>query len=91
MRAIVKNPGLPAVEADIPNTLEALQELVGGYIEFVPIRRNVGAICNEEGRLIGLPPNCIIRGIDFCGTVVVVGTDECDFCDLPEDIRFSNL
>jgi len=43
-------------------TLEELQEIVGGYIELVPLFENFGdkgcvAFCNEEGKLNGLPIN----------------------------------
>ena len=46
---------------DVPNELEALQELVGGYIEPVPMRVMISAdirlLVNDEGRMQGLKPN----------------------------------
>ena len=43
---------------EIPDTLEAMQELVGGYIEeYMPFDDEVAIIVNEEGKLKGLPPN----------------------------------
>ncbi len=48
---------------DIPNTLEALQDQVGGYIETVRLATDILAIVNEEGRLIGLPKNRHLTGI----------------------------
>lgn len=41
--------------AEIDNSLEALQAAVGGYIEVVPLTSKLAVICNEEGKLIGLP------------------------------------
>ena len=43
---------------EIPNTLEAMQKLVGGYIEeYMPFDDEVAIICNEEGKMNGLPLN----------------------------------
>lgn len=58
----------------IPNTLEAFNDIVGGYIEIVNIDRtksgsSVAITLNEEGKLIGLPFNR--RIVDFD---VLVGT-----------------
>jgi len=44
----------------IPNTLEAMQELVGGYIETVTLEDGLVLVCNEEGRMNGLSPNASI-------------------------------
>lgn len=48
------------------NSLEALQALVGGNIEFLPLRHEdfhgdapAHGYCNEEGKLEGLEPNLI--------------------------------
>ena len=43
---------------EIDDTLEAMQTVVGGDIEeYMPFEDEVAIICNEEGKLIGLPPN----------------------------------
>lgn len=42
---------------DIAGGLEPMQSLVGGYIENVTLEEGVGLICNEEGKLKGLPAN----------------------------------
>lgn len=85
MRVIYKAPGLPAEIRDVPNTLEALQELVGGYIETVTVATDAAIICNEEGRLIGLEPNCTLLGVHFVGSIVVAGVEGEEFTDLSED------
>jgi hypothetical protein len=42
---------------DIAAGLDPMQSLVGGYIENVTLEEGVGLICNEEGKLKGLPLN----------------------------------
>ena len=83
MQAIRKKPGCEPELIDIDNTLAALQQEVGGYIETVSIA-DVVIVCNEEGRLCGLPYNCRFVGVDFVGTILVVGRNKDEFCDVPE-------
>lgn len=65
---VIVKPNEEPVAEVIPNTLEALQKIVGGYIEMIPIRGKFYLVCNEEGKILGLPPN---RNIGFD---VVAGT-----------------
>lgn len=70
----------------IDNTLEALQEIVGGYIETFTFSQDVTLIINEDGRILGLPVNRDFCGHRFVGPMVFVGyDDEGEFVDLPED------
>ena len=82
MRVIYKAPGCRPEPRDIPNTLEELQATVGGYIETVTLAKDAAIICNEEGRLLGLPYNCRFLGVDFVGPILVVGVDGDRFTDL---------
>ena len=82
---LVKEPGEAAYHTHIENSLEALQETVGGFIETVTLSDNLVLICNEEGRIWGLPLNFKMCGQDFFGTVIVAGVDADEFCDVPED------
>ncbi len=84
MKAIRKKPGCAPEIIEVENTLKALQTEVGGYIETVTIASDAVVICNEEGRLCGLPYNCRFVGVDFVGTILVVGRDRDEFCDVPE-------
>lgn len=84
--AWVKQPGQPARHVWISNRLEALQANVGGYIEVVP-HGNAVVICNEEGRLLGLPYNCVYAGTEFVGTIIICGVDGEEFADCPEDVN----
>ena len=54
MKVIIKEPGEPIGHfAEIDNTLEAMQEIVGGYIETITFPGFV-IVCNEEGKLISV-------------------------------------
>lgn len=69
----------------ISDSLENLQNTVGGYIEAVRLSDLV-IICNEEGRLRDLPYNCTIEGISFVGTIIAIGIDkkrQDEFGDVP--------
>lgn len=78
----LKNPGEEPVKRFIPNQLEFLQMFVGGYIETFTITHNVVIICNEEGKLKGLPYNCTVCREDFVGNVIMAGTAEDEFADV---------
>lgn len=82
---VIKEPGRePRVEPFFDNTLEAFQKAVGGHIEVVsPYYDDMAVICNEEGRLLGLPYNTTVCGLDFCGTLVVAGVKGEEFSSLP--------
>ena len=49
----------------LKNTLEAMQEAVGGYIDIVGLDDNVCILLNDEEKLIGLEGNRRI-GNNFC-------------------------
>lgn len=85
MKAIIKYPGEDPRQWNVPNTLEGLQAIVGGYIEVVRLFEDMAVICDEEGRLKGLPYNCEVCGVDFVGTILFVGTNEDEFKDIPVD------
>ena len=55
---VLVEPGKLARPAKITATLEEMQAVVGGDIEpFYPFEEQVCIVCNEEGKLIGLPLN----------------------------------
>lgn len=90
IRAIVKRPDEKIGHVtNISDSLENLQRTVGGYIETVTIiteEPKVVIICNEEGRILNLPYNCTISGIDFYGDIIAVGVSGDEFADLPAAI-----
>ena len=65
------------------NTLKALQQEVGGYIEVITLPYGAALICNEEGRILGLSDNGRVCGVDVVGTVLIVGVTGPDVCDGP--------
>lgn len=83
LKAIIKEPGKEAEEFIILNDLKALQSLVGGYIETVMVEEDVVVICDEEGRIKKKPYNCWFDGISFVGTIVVLGSKDEDFDNVP--------
>lgn len=86
IRVLKIEPGRPPEEVKMANTLEALQEAVGGLIEVVTLDSDVCLICNDEGKLIGLPGNRRLRGDIIAGTFVIVGDDgEGGLCSLSDD------
>lgn len=64
-------------EKKIPNTLEAKQKEVDGYIECVDLLEDdsVSVICNEDAKLKDLPLNRDIGYDIISGTFIVVGFD----------------
>ena len=93
MRVLVVEPFKEPYEKEIDPGLDSLQHEVGGYIEAVyPFDDPVGIICNEEGKLDGLPLNRSLKGDDgeiydvICGTFLIVGLGEEDFVSLSEEM-----
>ena len=84
MKVIIKEPGQRPRVTEIENSLSALQQAVGGYIETVTLAEDYCIICNEEGRLQGLPYNLTFGEISFVGTILFVGVAEDEFADLSE-------
>ena len=68
----------------IPNTLEALHAAVGGYVEAVSLDYGVCLLCNEEGKLIGLPPNRQVGNDIIAGTFLIVGEADGEFRSLSD-------
>lgn len=88
--ALLVAPGKKPKQVCFENTLENLQGFVGGYIEAIyPFDDSVAIVCNEEGKLDGLPLNRTIftdYGKDIiAGNFLVIGTGEEDFCSLSAD------
>lgn len=82
---------------EIPNEGDAFRELIGGYMELVPIKeyadgRQLLVVCDEEGKLKGKFPNfpLIYNGVLYdwaCGDVVLtMGYGE-EFVGADSDIK----
>ena len=87
IRVLSKRPGQPPRSVWMANSLENFQTAVGGYIETVTLAEDLVIICNEEGRLKGLPYNCTICGVSFVGDIILAGVKGEEFADLPVDYK----
>lgn len=89
IKVVAQNPGEISRIVTVPNTLEALQELVGGYIEPHHICGSLVLVMDEDGRLKGLPENvrCVQYGT-IVGPVFITADKDEDFRSLtPEEIQ----
>ena len=102
MKILVIEPMKAPRVTEIEDTLEAMQKVVGGYIEAIyPFEEEVALICNEEGKMMGLPMNRALRDEDeqiydvICGTFFLCAAppDEENFCSLSDEQidRFTDL
>lgn len=89
IQVLIVEPNQSPYVKIIPNTLEAKQEIVGGYIECVALSDTADILCNEGGKLLKLEPNRRYKDDVLVGTFIIVGNDESeDFCSLSkEDIK----
>ena len=80
MKVIVLRSHQKACIEEIDNDLASYQKLVGGYIEIIaPFSDGVVFVCNEEGKLKGLPLNRAIRDED--GNVLDIIAGIAFLCD----------
>ena len=93
MNVLMVEPGKAPYETQIGDDLQSMQALVGGYIQAVyPYEEPVALICNEDGKLDGLPLNRALRDSDgdiydiVAGNFFIVGLGESDFTDLPHEL-----
>lgn len=85
MKAVYKEPSKAARIVEIENSLQALRKAVGSHIETVTLFSNATILCDEEGRLQGLPYNCTVLGVSFVGPILAVGVDGCEMCGLSDE------
>ena len=92
MAVLVVEPGKAPYVKEIDPGLESLQHEVGGWIEAVyPFEDPVAIICNEEGKMEGLPLNRALfteeHGVYdiIAGTFLVTGLTEDNFGSLTDD------
>lgn len=89
MTAVYKEPGKDPKIIDVGNSLEALQFMVHGYIEKVPVFGDICLLCNEEALLKNMPYNLTVmlprdRQVHVFGPLLLVGVDADGFYNLPE-------
>ena len=75
MKVVMLRPKEKACVVEIDDNLASYQKVVGGYIEVVaPYSDGVVFVCNEEGKLKGLPLNRAIRDEDGNVLDIIAGT-----------------
>lgn len=73
---------------NIENTLKNMQNIVGGYIQAVPLpTRGCLAVLNEEGRILAMPENKSFSWEGHCGDIFICGDNGDEFADIPEEAR----
>lgn len=76
IKVLVVEPMKEPYTKEIQNEYEAMQKVVGGYIEYVQLDDACHLYCNEEGKIDGLVGN---RKMDFgdviCGTFFICASD----------------
>lgn len=85
MRILKVEPGKPAYEKEIENTLESIQKEVEGFFETVYVDNGGILCCNEEGKLNGMEMNRRLEGDIICGPFFIVGEGEEDFVSLTDE------
>ena len=87
---VIKPMQTPKVK-EIESSLESMQKEVGGYIQAIyPFEDSVALICNEEGKLLGLPLNRALR--DESGEIYDIVCGTFFLCSAPPDEEnFSSL
>lgn len=81
MKILKLEPNEAPVAVEIEGSLASMQSVVGGRIQAVfPFPEEVALICNEEGKLMGLPYNRVLRSEEtdeaydiICGTCFLCG------------------
>ena len=65
INVIYVEPGKTARTIEMKDELSEMQKLVGGLIEeYMPFEDDVAIICNDEGKMNGMPLNRAITGED---------------------------
>ena len=84
MQVVIVEPQKKPEVREIGNSLQAMQQVVGGFIEALyPFDEPVALICNEEGKLMDLPPNRALR--DDTGEVYDIISGTFFLCAAPTD------
>ena len=75
MRVLVVEPERRPKVREIDDSLKAMQEIVGGYIQPIyPFDDPIALVCNDEGRLMNLPANpltAFLRQKEAAGSTVL--------------------
>lgn len=79
MRVLVVEPEHRPEVREINDSLTAMQKIVGGLVQPIYLDGSVALVCNDEGKLMGLPANRGLRDENgqiydiVCGTFFLCG------------------
>lgn len=92
MKVLLVEPGKVPSTTTLDGSLKSMQKAVGGPIQAVyPFEDQVALICNEEGKLLGLPLNRALFNLET-GECYDVVTGTFFLCGAPPDSeRFESL
>lgn len=100
IKVLVVEPEKSCKVREVEDELEALQAIVGGHIEIVTqFAEPVAIMCNESGKMLGLPFNRPLvdqQGMPYdilCGTFFIAGVQGENFASLTDAqiSRYQNL
>ena len=89
-------PGKTARTIEMKDELSEMQKLVGGLIEeYMPFEDDVAIICNDEGKMNGMPLNRVITGEDGQLMDIIAGPffiayapiESENFLSMPDELR----
>lgn len=92
MKILVVEPMKPCEVREIPDTLKAMRDIVGGDIDATyPFTEPVAVVLNAQGKLLDLPYNRPLMdesGLPYdivCGTFFLAGVGAEDFVSLTDE------
>lgn len=74
MKVLIVEPLKAPCATEIDGSLESMQNIVGGLIQVIyPFDDPVALVCNDEGKLIGLPLNRLLADGDGRAYDIIAG------------------
>ena len=72
IKAVIIKPKHAPKITEIEDDLYTYQKIVDGYVEAVRISKEITALVNEEGKLLGMSPNLSIGYTTIVGPAIFV-------------------
>lgn len=87
IRIVMVEPGKPAYETYIENSLKGMQRAIDGFIETVYDEDGGIIVCNEEAKLRNMKGNRRFGNDIVAGPFFIVGNDmeDCNFVSLTDE------
>ena len=83
IKVLKKEPDKAPELITIDASLSSMQDIVGGYIQVLPVPRcKAILVCNEEGHILDLPHNITLMGRNIVGTIFFCCTGKDDLVAL---------